>query len=100
MTWRAQDAQEGEEGACLNCFSGGPAAAKALAMGKADRDRAYGELLNKLYAGFTDNFVKSRFMDWPNDPWTQTGYSFPRARPGHDGWPDDAQGFGSSPLCR
>jgi monoamine oxidase len=77
MTWEGTDAQEGEEGACLNCFSGGPAAAKALAMGKADRDRAYGELLNKIYAGFTDNFVKSRFMDWPNDPWTQSGYSFP-----------------------
>ena len=27
--------------------------------------------------GFTDSFVKSRFMSWPDDPWTMGGYSFP-----------------------
>jgi len=46
-------------------------------MSKADRDRAYAELLNKIYNGYNDNVVKTRFMDWPNDPWTQAGYSFP-----------------------
>ena len=75
--WEGTDAQEGDEGASLNCFSGGPAAEKALAIPKQDRDRVYGELLNKIYAGFNENFVKSRFMDWPNDPWTLAGYSFP-----------------------
>jgi monoamine oxidase len=77
MTWEGTDAQEGEEGASINCFSGGPAAAKALAMPKADRERAYAEMLNKIYNGYNENVVKTRFMDWPNDPWTQAGYSFP-----------------------
>jgi monoamine oxidase len=77
MTWEGTDSQEGEEGASLNCFSGGPAAAKALAMSKEERERAYPEMLNKIYNGYNDNVVKTRFMDWPNDPWTQAGYSFP-----------------------
>lgn len=77
MTWEGTDSQQGEEGASLNCFSGGPAAAQALALPKAERDRAYAELLNKIYQGYNDNVTKTRFMDWPNDPWTQAGYSFP-----------------------
>ena len=77
MTWEGTDSQEGEEGASLNCFSGGPAAAKALAMPKAERERAYAEMLNKIYNGYNENVTKTRFMDWPNDPWTQAGYSFP-----------------------
>ena len=77
MTWEGTDAQEGEEGASLNCFSGGPAAAKALAMPKAERERAYADMLNKIYNGYSDNVTKTRFMDWPNDPWTLAGYSFP-----------------------
>jgi monoamine oxidase len=77
MTWEGTDGQEGDEGASLNCFSGGPAAAKALAMSKAERDRAYADMLNKIYAGYNDNVAKTRFMDWPNDQWTMAGYSFP-----------------------
>jgi monoamine oxidase len=77
MTWEGTDAQDGDQGACLNCFSGGPPAAKALAIPAAQRDAVYGALLEKMYPAFKDNFVKSRFMDWPNQPWTLAGYSFP-----------------------
>ena len=77
MTWEGTDAQEGEEGACINCFSGGPAAQKAIDIFKGDRDKEYGKLLSAIYSGFNDNFVKSRFMDWPKDQWTLAGYSFP-----------------------
>jgi len=77
MSWEGTDAQEGEEGACLNCFSGGPPAQKALDMFKGDRDTEYGKLLEAIYPGFKTNFVKSRFMDWPNEQWTGAGYSFP-----------------------
>jgi monoamine oxidase len=77
MTWEGTDNQEGDEGACLNCFSGGPAAQKALDLFKGDRDKRYAELLNALYPGYADQAAKSRFMDWPNEQWTMAGYSFP-----------------------
>src|SRR5688572_14862430 len=77
MTWEGTDNQEGDEGACINCFSGGPASEKALAFSKDERDAKYKELLNQLYPGFDENFVRARFMDWPNEQWTGAGYSFP-----------------------
>ena len=77
MTWEGTDNQEGDNGASLNCFSGGPQAGRAREIPKEKRDAAYGEELEKLYPGFKDNFTTARFMDWPGDPWTLTGYSFP-----------------------
>ncbi len=77
MTWEGTDNQPGDGLAELSCFSGGPSAEKAIAIPKSDRDKVYGELLEKLYPGFNDNFVSSRFMSWPTEPWTLAGYSFP-----------------------
>lgn len=77
MTWEGTDNQPGDEGASLNCFSGGPASEMARAIPPSERDARYAEMIGSLYPGFKDAFVKSRFMDWPADPWTQTGYSFP-----------------------
>lgn len=77
MTWDGTDAQDAQGGASLNCFSGGPAAEQALAFSKEERDAKYHEQLESLYRGFKDALVKTRFMDWPKDQWTQAGYSFP-----------------------
>ena len=77
MTWEGTDAQEGDANVELTGFSGGPAADKALAVAKDRRDAEFGTMLELLYPGFKENFVKSRFMDWPNEKWTQAGYSFP-----------------------
>jgi monoamine oxidase len=77
MTWEGTDGQEGDDGACLNCFSGGPASTLARAHPRDQRDKIYAEMLEKMYPGFTADFVKSRFMVWPEDPWTLAGYSFP-----------------------
>ena len=77
MTWEGTDNQPGEKGAILNCFSGGPAAEKVRARPPLERDTAYGEELSRLYPEFQENFVNSRFMDWPADTWTLGGYSFP-----------------------
>ena len=77
MTWEGTDNQEGDEGATLNCFSGGPQAQRARDIPRDRRDAVYAEELGKLYPGFKDQFVQSRFMDWPSDPWTLAGYSFP-----------------------
>ena len=77
MTWEGTDNQQGDEGASLNCFSGGPQAEQARAFEKDQRDAKYAEALGLLYPGFKEQFVQARFMDWPSDPWTLTGYSFP-----------------------
>jgi monoamine oxidase len=77
MTWDGTDNQNEGEGASLNCFSGGPAAERVLAMSKDDRLAMYAGTLEALLPGFKENFVRDRLMDWPNDPWLKAGYSFP-----------------------
>jgi monoamine oxidase len=75
-TWEGTDAQEGE-GACLVAFSGGPGAERMHSRKPEDRDAAYAQALETLYPGFRENFASARFMDWPGDPLTMAGYSFP-----------------------
>jgi monoamine oxidase len=77
MTWDGTDNQPGDENVCLTTFSGGPASTAARQHPKETRDADFAKLIEALYPGFRDNFVASRFMDWPGDTWTQTGYSFP-----------------------
>jgi len=78
QTWEGTDAQEGDDGACLNCFSGGDPVKTAMEFTRgADADGKYLDELAKVYTNIKENYVNSRFMNWPKDPWTQTGYSFP-----------------------
>jgi monoamine oxidase len=77
QSWEGTDAQEGDADVSLNCFSGGAAADKSLAISKGDRDAEYAKVLEELFPGYKDNFIKSRYMDWPREPWTNAGYSFP-----------------------
>lgn len=80
MTWDGADNQgeKKEEGpACLVGFSGAASCKRALDMDKPARDEAYAAEYEKMYAGFKEAFVETRFMDWPNDPWLKAGYSFP-----------------------
>ena len=77
MTWDATDNQPGDENAAMVAFSGGSAAEACLAIPKSGVDAAYRAELEKLYPGYGENFVSARFMDWPRDPLTMAGYSFP-----------------------
>lgn len=80
MTWEGTDNQGGDENAVLTSFSGGKAAEqcrRAATSESSTLDDAYKAALEKIYPGFGANFVKSRFMDWPSDPWTMASYSFP-----------------------
>ncbi|HZL89531.1 MAG TPA: FAD-dependent oxidoreductase [Pirellulaceae bacterium] len=72
-----QDKDNAETAACQIGFSGGTQAEKCLALPKDTRDASYTEQMDKLFTGYKDNFVKARFMDWPKDPLTMAGYSFP-----------------------
>jgi monoamine oxidase len=81
MTWDGTDAQgdvsDENGGACLTGFAGGPSCERALAMSKDERDKAFADAYESFYPGFKDNFVQSRYMDWPKDPWVLASYSFP-----------------------
>jgi len=75
-TWDAAEKQGAGQGV-LCAFSGGSVADAARKINANDRDARYGLILDALMPGYKDNFVRSRFMDWPGDQWTQCGYSFP-----------------------
>jgi monoamine oxidase len=81
QTWELTDGQEEVTTAGLIGFSGGPSAEQCLAFKKEERDARYAAELGKVFPKFAENFERSRMMDWPNDPWTLGGYSFPA--PGH-----------------
>ncbi len=83
-TWDATNNQNPDvtsDPACLVAFSGGPAAARARARAGvrdgADLREAYAKAISVAHPDFRSAFVSERFMDWPADPWTRGGYSFP-----------------------
>jgi monoamine oxidase len=78
QTWELTDAQPDEPPeAGLVSFSGGPQAEACLKFRKEERDAKYAAEFGKIYPKFKENFISSRMMDWPNDPLTNGGYSFP-----------------------
>ncbi|MFN0137058.1 MAG: flavin monoamine oxidase family protein [Phycisphaerae bacterium] len=76
-TWDGTDAQTPDENVCFIGFAGGPASERGRAFPKDSRDKQYAAEFEKMYPGFTENFVSARFMDWPSEQWTGAGYSFP-----------------------
>jgi monoamine oxidase len=78
LTWDGTDGQGSDaQGAVLMCFSGGPAAERARQTWVQRKDAAFAESLRETYSDFSSNFVRGRFMNWPNELWTNGGYSFP-----------------------
>lgn len=76
-TWEATNNQPGDGGACLTAFSSAAVAETIRQWKTEERTEKYLAALERLYPGVREQFVQGRFMDWPGDPWTQTGYSFP-----------------------
>jgi monoamine oxidase len=79
LTWHQTDGQRGP-GESFVAFSGGPAADTCSEWPSTQRIENYLKELEAVYRGIRPSFVKSRFMDWPNDPWAKASYSF--AAPG------------------
>jgi monoamine oxidase len=75
-TWHSTDGQKGP-GEAMCAFSGGTAADTCREWTPAQRNERYLAELQKIYKGIRPSFVKSRFMDWPSDPWVKASYSFP-----------------------
>lgn len=77
MTWEATNNQPGEIGAALVAFSSGPAAQRIRQREAQARREHYLAELEAVYPGIREQLVTDRFMDWPSEPWTAAGYSFP-----------------------
>jgi monoamine oxidase len=86
QTWEATDGQNGspseiQQHVGLTAFSGGAQAERCLQLdqelGQEQRDARYAAELERLFPGFRDEFIASRWMDWPNERFTRAGYSFP-----------------------
>jgi monoamine oxidase len=76
-TWEATNNQPGDGGACLTAFSSATVAETIRQWRTEERTEKYLVALERLYPGIRKQFVQARFMDWPGDPWTRAGYSFP-----------------------
>ncbi|NPV69917.1 MAG: hypothetical protein HPY55_04595 [Firmicutes bacterium] len=63
------------QGLELSVFAGGPDADAALQA--RDPHRYFTRRIVTLYPGYADEALRTRFVTWPRDPWTMTGYSFP-----------------------
>lgn len=75
--WELTDNQDGDQGAALVGFSGGPSAEKIRQISPELRDQVLSTIMERLYPGFRQNLAKTRYMDWPSDAWTLASYSFP-----------------------
>jgi len=76
QTWESTDGQSGP-GVGMVAFSGGSAADICREWRATERIENYLKELEKVYQGIRPSFIKSRFMDWPADPWVKASYSFP-----------------------
>jgi monoamine oxidase len=61
----------------MTAFSGGPAALEAQRFRPEERDVEYLKRLEAIYPKLGEFVSDTRFMNWPRDPWTMAGYSFP-----------------------
>lgn len=77
LTWEATDAQIGEGNYCLTAFSSAAIAEIHRARKAEERDQAMTKAMEIVFPGYGANFIRARFMNWPSDPWTMGGYSFP-----------------------
>jgi monoamine oxidase len=77
MTWDGTDNQELAGSAALVSFSGAKSADACRAREPVERRAAYLKELGSMYPGIDAVAGDARFMDWPGEPWTRAGYSFP-----------------------
>lgn len=76
MTWEGSEGMSGEERVLVS-FAGGSIAEKLHAMPKGSQAQQIVSEFEKTIPGFGLHQIKSEFVDWLDDEWTQGGYSFP-----------------------
>lgn len=76
MTWDGLDGQDLAE-AVLVGFAGADPAERASAMTAEQRDAMVAATYDRLYPSLRERTLRRLTANWPRDPFTQTGYSFP-----------------------
>lgn len=78
-TWDATEGQrtDVDQTACLTVFSAGQAAQDCLDFAPDQRSQEIQRYLEAIYPGYASSVGKTMFMGWPNETWTQCGYSAP-----------------------
>ncbi len=79
MTWEGSDNQicKPENEYELTVFAGAKSAQDIVNMSDAKRDLFYKDEMNRIYPGYDEYLINKKFMNWPKEPWTEAGYSFP-----------------------
>ena len=83
MTWEGTDNQTQLAGQVveLSLFAGGDAAMRGVEAfergGQAGARSFYDEAIGKIYPTYARNRLDTRFVCWPHEDWTMTGYSCP-----------------------
>lgn len=62
----------------LVAFAGGAPAEAIHNLGFGKQQPAVAEAMEQWLPGFKGSVMKSELVDWPGDPWSKGGYSFPR----------------------
>jgi monoamine oxidase len=75
-TWEGPSAPDNQHRS-LVAFAGGPIAEQLHKLPMVERSHKLRKSLNELLPGYESAHLKSEFVDWPGDPWTRGGYSFP-----------------------
>lgn len=75
-TWCATQGQPGP-GEALTVFSGSDGAVEARSWPPLRRPEKYMRVLKQAYKRMEASYVEGRFMNWPDEEWTQASYSFP-----------------------
>lgn len=77
-TWEGTDGQPGNEAVAFACFSGADSSDRTRNYPPDQRDARYAAQLQVPYPDWRANFLRSLYLNWPSDPWTQCGYAFPK----------------------
>jgi monoamine oxidase len=98
-TWDASATQVAGEHRVIVGFSGAEAAQQGARLPPALRESAYRGCLEQCFPGLTPQLVRSQTMDWPSDPWTGGGYSFPAPGQVTRQGPNWHEGLGKLHFC-
>lgn len=79
-TWEGPKSRDGERRSLVG-FAGGPVAEQLTSLPFVEQSASLRSSFDAVMPGYQVAYLKSEFVDWPSDPWTRCGYSFPL--PGH-----------------
>ena len=80
-TWDGTDNQTQVDGQdiAFSIFAGGESAQRAIDIYERKGDAAlhahYGKAIGKVYQDYAKQLTRAKFVAWPLEPWTRTGYS-------------------------